>query len=187
QRLTHDATGEGGGQRAHLAAQRGDRVQALGLDLRVRVLDYACGLGLRLLADAGGLVPGVAELLLELGQLGVGLGLLGLGRLQAALDGGRPVGEGLLEVRYDELLDSEEQQSEDDQRQDDLDPLDGERARLVASLSCGEDPVHGGGPSSVTWCGGQSTNARAIPMMASASARAKPRIAIDWRRLCASG
>ena len=37
------------------------------------------------------------------------------------------------------------------------------------------------------WSDGQSTNARAIPMMASASASAKPRIAIDWRRLCASG
>ena len=78
------------------AAERGDRLLALGLDLGVRVLDDARRLGLRLLAhlrddrrtllarllaDARRLVPGVAELLLELGQLGVGLGLLGLGRL----------------------------------------------------------------------------------------------------------
>ena len=87
-----------GGQRADLGTERGDRLLALGLDLGVRVLDDARRLGLRLLAhlgddrrtlltrvlaDARRLVPGVAELLLELGQLGVGLGLLGLGRLAA--------------------------------------------------------------------------------------------------------
>ena len=39
-----------GGQRADLGAQRGDRLLALGLDLRVRVLDDPVGLGLGLLA-----------------------------------------------------------------------------------------------------------------------------------------
>jgi hypothetical protein len=110
-----------GRERADLGTERGDRLLALGLDLRLAVLDDAAGLGLgllahlrddrgtllaRLLADASGLVPGLGELLLELGELGVGLGLLGLGSGQAALDRLRALGERLLEVRNDELLDA---------------------------------------------------------------------------------
>ena len=97
-----------------------DDARRLGLRLLAHLGDDRRALLARLLADARRLVAGVTELLLELGELGVGLGLLGLGRLQTALDGGRPVGERLLEVGDDPLLDGEEQQTEDDQRQDDL-------------------------------------------------------------------
>ncbi len=93
-----------------------DDARRLGLRLLAHLRDDRRTLLARLLADAGGLVPGVAELLLELGELGVGLGLLGLGRLQPALDRGGPLGERLLEVGDDPLLDREEQQAEDDQR-----------------------------------------------------------------------
>ena len=138
-----------------------------------------------LLADPGGLVPGVAELLLELGQLGVGLGLLGLGLLQAALDRRGALGVGLLEVRDDELLDREEEQTEDDEREDDLDRVRDERVAAPPPPLRGRSVVmHGCSPSGAT---DQRTNASAIPMMASASASAKPRMAIDWRRLWASG
>ena len=87
-----------------------------------------------LLADARRLVPGVGELLLELGELGVGLGLLGLGRREAALDGLGALGEGLLEVRDHALLDGEEEQAEDDQREDDLDEVRQQRVELVLLL-----------------------------------------------------
>jgi hypothetical protein len=99
-----------------------------------------------LLADARRLVAGVAELSLELGQPGVGLGLLRLGRLQAALDGGRPVRERLLEVGHDPLLDREVQQAEDDQGEDDLHQVRDERVLLPFSRE--DDRVHGRGPSS---------------------------------------
>ena len=106
--LADDAAGERRGQRADLGPERGDRLLALGLDLRLcacSTMRAGLGLGLlphlgddrrtllaRLLADAAGLVAGVGELRLELllGQLGVGLGLLRLGELlRIALDGGR--------------------------------------------------------------------------------------------------
>src|SRR5688572_8642432 len=94
QALADDAAGETGREGADLGTQGGDRLQALRLDLRLAVLDDPRGLGLglvphlgddlgpllpSLLADARCLVPRVGELLLQLGELGVGLGLLGLG------------------------------------------------------------------------------------------------------------
>ena len=102
--LADDAAGEVDGQRADLGAQRGDGLLALGLDLRVAVLDDARRLGLGLLAglgddlgallarfltDLGGLVAGVGDLRLELflGLVGVVLGLVELGEL---LRGSRP-------------------------------------------------------------------------------------------------
>ena len=82
-----------------------DDARGLGLGLLAHLRDDLRALLARLLADPRGLVPGVGELLLELGELGVGLGLLGLGRLQPTLDRRGALGERLLELRDDELLD----------------------------------------------------------------------------------
>ncbi len=91
ERLSDDPAGEAGRERADLGPERGDRLLALGLDLRLAVLDDPRRLGLGLLAhlghdrrtlltrfltDARRLVAGVGEPGLQLGELGVGLGLL---------------------------------------------------------------------------------------------------------------
>ena len=63
-----------------------------------------------------------------------------------------------------------------------------ERTAAIEGGLRADDHILHGSPSSVRACGGrQRTNASAMPMIASASASAKPRIAIDWRRPCASG
>ena len=118
--LTDDAAGQAGRECADLGPQRGDRLLALRLDLGLAVLDDPSGLDLRLLAhldhdlgallarllaDPGRLVPRLAEALLEIGQAGVRLGLLGLGGRDAALDRLGALREGLLEARDDVLLD----------------------------------------------------------------------------------
>src|SRR5688500_6950332 len=133
QALADDPAGEAGREGADLGTQRGDRLLALGLDLRLAVLDDPRGLGLGLLphlgddrrtllacllTDARGLVPGVGELLLELGELRVGLGLLGLGRAQATLDRLRALPEGPLEARHDELAQKHVEDREDDEGED---------------------------------------------------------------------
>ena len=95
ERSADDTPGQVGGQRADFGTQRGQRLLALRVDLRVRGLGETPRLGLRLLAhlgddlgalfpgllaEAGGFVPGLGELLAVLleGPLGFGLGLLGV-------------------------------------------------------------------------------------------------------------
>src|SRR5690606_5172575 len=102
--LTDDAAGQIGREATDLTAQRDDGLLPLGLDLLVRHVGDALGLGLRLLAhlghdlgalllgvlaDAGRLLAGIGQLGLVLPQdsRGLLLGLLGLG--DAALDLGR--------------------------------------------------------------------------------------------------
>src|SRR5690606_29966229 len=83
--LPDDAAGQVGREATHLGTQLHDRLLALGLDLLVRQLGDAPGLGLRLLAhlghDLGALLLGV---LADAGRLLAGLGQL---RLVLAQDG----------------------------------------------------------------------------------------------------
>src|SRR4051794_24350759 len=84
QRLPDDAAGQGGGERADLTAQGRGRGLAVGLDLRVGVLDDPSRLGLGLLAhlrdDRGTLLAGLladaSRLVARVGDLGLEL-LLG--------------------------------------------------------------------------------------------------------------
>src|SRR6476620_9247536 len=135
QRLAHDPAGQVGGETTHLGAQRDDRLLALGLDLLLRRLREAAGLGLGLaahlgddqgallaglLADAGSLGAGLGELRLVLleSRLGLLLGLLGL--LHAALDRGGALGIRLLEVRHHHLRHDPVQDRERDEAEDQL-------------------------------------------------------------------
>src|SRR6478735_11842694 len=134
--LPDDAAGQGRRERADLTAQRGGRGLAVGLDLRVCVLDDASRLGLgllphlrddrgallaRLLADARRLVARVGDLGLELllGRSGLGLGLVQLGELLA--DRVLPSRHRAVD-RRDDVLAQEEQQHQESEE------LDEERA-----------------------------------------------------------
>src|SRR5450755_1358625 len=135
ERLAHDAAGQVGSQGPHLGPQRGQRLLALGLDLRVRGLGQAPRLGLglaahlgnylsalllRLLAETCGVVAGLGELLAVLlqgpGRLRLGL----LGTLQTALDLVGALLQGLLDSRQEELAERPEDDEERDRPDDEL-------------------------------------------------------------------
>src|SRR5690606_19014545 len=130
------ATCQAGGQAADLGTQRDDRLLALRLDLCLAGVDNAGRLDLglltqlsddrgslltRLLTDARSFVPSLGELLVELSQLGVGLGLLRLGSRQSTFDGGGALGVRLLESRHDELLHQHDECDAEDHWEDELD------------------------------------------------------------------
>ena len=167
-------------QRAFPEARVVKALNTLNADLMVHPQTLGASSTVFVSGDDAAAKATVTDLLTSFGHDDV----IDLGGLETAFDGSRPVRERLLEVGDDPLLDREEQQAEDDQRQDDLDRVRDERVELVLFLSRKGDQVHGLGPSSGM---GQRTNARAIPMIASASASAKPRMAIDCRRPWASG
>jgi hypothetical protein len=192
--LTDDAPGQRGRQRTHLGAQLLKCLLAVGLDLRVRGGDDPLGLGLRLLAQLrddlrallAGLLTDAPGLVTRLGQLRgiglqrrLGLRLRLLGLLHPALDGGGPLGERLLEVGDDVLADQEDEDQEDDNAQNDLGDVRDQRVEFFRGQVHVDALVSRGS--------GQRTNASAIPMIASASASAKPRMAIDCRVPRASG
>src|SRR5579875_267178 len=131
--LAHDAAGQLGGERPHLGAERGQRVLAVRLDLRVGGLRDATGLGLgllahlgddlrallpRLLAEAGGLVPRVGELLLVLLEHARRLGLGPFGALKAALDPVGPLLQGPGDPRHQHLAEDAEDREERDRPDD---------------------------------------------------------------------
>src|SRR6478752_1516153 len=151
--LPDDAAGQGRRERADLAAQRGGRGLAVGLDLRVCVLDDASRLGLgllphlrddrgalltRLLADARRLVARVGDLGLELllGRTGLGLGLVQLGELLAdrVLSGRHRA----VDRRDDELAEQEQQDREGGQ----LDEERGVRNEEVALHGSDRNACH---------------------------------------------
>src|SRR4029453_12910384 len=91
----HDLLGGGDGQRGHLTADVGDGLGLRRLDVGLGLLPHADDLGVHLgplLASVAiGVLPGLLDdpggLVLGLGQLGVVLRRLGLGRRLGALGG----------------------------------------------------------------------------------------------------
>ena len=111
------------------------RLLAVGLDLGVRRLDQAAALGLRLLAhlgddlrallprllaQPGGLVPGLGQLLPVPGEDRVRLGLGFLGPLQAALDLVGPLLKRLVDPGISTLPERDEDDAERDRADDEL-------------------------------------------------------------------
>jgi hypothetical protein len=107
----------------------------LGPRLDAGLLDDLRALGLRLGADAAGLVAGLGELLLVLREQRLRLLALRFGLGEAALDGGRALGEDALEDREDLRAQEQEQQGERDQADDQLGQVRDEGVRLLAGFS----------------------------------------------------
>src|SRR5215831_7591343 len=184
QRLAHHAAGQVHREPADLGLERLERLLPVGLDLRVRHVDQAAALRLRLLAhlgddlrallprllaQPGGLVPGLGQLFPVLGEGGVRLGLGFLGPLQAALDLVGPLLQRLVEPRHQDLPEREEDDAERDRAHDEL----GEVGDQWVLKLFGRLVQHGGylpvGRYLVL-----RKNGTAMPISASASVSAKP-------------
>ena len=126
--LAQKALSEIDGVLAHFLAQLCDYLLTLGSELLLTGLDDSCALvvGLRsrlgddlltlnsgLIADLGGFGAGLGELAVVLLESGLGLGLCGLGTLDAALNPVLPLGQDLLELRKNKLPKEEQ---DDDER-----------------------------------------------------------------------
>ena len=142
QRLTDDLAGQLDRDPAEVGPQLGDDLRTLGVELRptgrgdplglgVRLGEHVVadglGLGPRVLADLGGLLPGTGQLLVVAIERGLGLVLGLFGLRDATLDGLGPSGVRLLELRPDELAQHDEQQREGDGRDEDLAPGQADR------------------------------------------------------------
>src|SRR5580658_4517536 len=150
ERLAHDLAGQLGGQRPDLGAQRGQRLLAFGLDLGLRGLGHPARLGLGLLAhigddlrallpgllaQPGGLVPGVGQLLPVLLEQLLGLLLRLIGAGQPALDRLGPLGQYLLDAGQPQLGQEAEHQGEQDRADDELRPRGEQRVRRRRAVS----------------------------------------------------
>src|SRR5499426_4037533 len=158
QRLAHDAPGEVYRERADLGLERAERLLAVRFDLRVRRVDEAASLGVRLLAhlgddlrsllpcllaQPGGLVPRLGQFLAVLGEGAVRLGLGFLGPLQAALDPVGPFRKRLVEPGQQELPEHDEDDSERDRADNELGQVGNQRVLQLF----GRNGRHGGYPS----------------------------------------
>ncbi len=169
QRLTNDPARQVGRDLADLATEADHRLLALGLDLLVRrcrypgsfVFSLLTHLGddhralfLGVLADLGGLVPSVCQLIDVLLARRLGLSLSPLGLLHAALDSGGAIRIRLLEIGHHLLPDHEVQDREGHQPEDELGPVGQDRECFGLGILRGRENRNGGqGVSERLHCG----------------------------------